>query len=125
MAENPLTLEIPYPPSVNSAWRTWRGRTILSKAVREFRQEVGARWLCYRNLNNAKGFGKSPVACNITVCPPDNRKRDLDNILKALFDALQHARIIEDDSQIRRLEVAFGRCPQPGLMVVLRRLPRW
>jgi crossover junction endodeoxyribonuclease RusA len=36
----------------------------------------------------------------IIIYPPDKRKRDIDNIKKALFDALQHAGLYEDDSQI-------------------------
>jgi crossover junction endodeoxyribonuclease RusA len=32
--------------------------------------------------------------------PPDRRRRDLDNIQKPVLDALQHAGVYEDDSQI-------------------------
>ena len=43
--------------------------------------------------------------------PPDRRRRDLDNLQKPLLDALQHAGVYEDDSQIdllvsRRRELA-------------------
>jgi crossover junction endodeoxyribonuclease RusA len=117
-----VTLDLPYPPSVNTFWRRWRGKVVLARAAREFRQRVAERWLSYRHSHRHEGFGRSLVACRVTVCPPDARRRDLDNILKALFDAIQHAGIIEDDSQIRRLEVAFGRCPQPGLRVVMWQL---
>ncbi|NBW22487.1 MAG: RusA family crossover junction endodeoxyribonuclease, partial [Caulobacteraceae bacterium] len=34
----------------------------------------------------------------IEAFPPDRRKRDLDNILKSLLDALTHAGVWEDDS---------------------------
>ncbi len=36
----------------------------------------------------------------IIMYPPDKRKRDMDNIKKALFDALQHAGLYKDDYQI-------------------------
>ncbi len=36
----------------------------------------------------------------IIIYPPDKRKRDMDNIKKALFDALQHAGLYKDDYQI-------------------------
>jgi crossover junction endodeoxyribonuclease RusA len=36
----------------------------------------------------------------IIIYPPDKRKRDMDNIKKALFDALQHAGLYYDDYQI-------------------------
>ena len=45
--------------------------------------------------------------------PPDRRRRDLDNLQKPTLDALQHAGIYEDDSQIdllvtQRCEVVPG-----------------
>jgi len=45
--------------------------------------------------------------------PPDRRRRDLDNLQKSTLDALEHAGLYEDDSQIdlliaRRCEVAPG-----------------
>jgi Holliday junction resolvase RusA-like endonuclease len=41
--------------------------------------------------------------------PPDARRRDIDNYNKALFDALTHAGIWEDDSQVQRMLVEWGR----------------
>lgn len=42
--------------------------------------------------------------------PPDRRRRDLDNLQKPTLDAMQHAGVYEDDSQVdllitRRREV--------------------
>ena len=42
--------------------------------------------------------------------PPDRRRRDLDNLLKPALDALQHAGVYEDDSQVDWL-VARRRAP--------------
>jgi crossover junction endodeoxyribonuclease RusA len=39
----------------------------------------------------------------VYLYPPDNRKRDVDNILKPLLDALEHANVYENDSQIDKL----------------------
>ncbi|EMG2534408.1 RusA family crossover junction endodeoxyribonuclease [Escherichia coli] len=39
---------------------------------------------------------------------PRNRIRDLDNYNKALFDALTHAGVWEDDSQVKRMLVEWG-----------------
>jgi len=41
----------------------------------------------------------------IEVYPPDKRRRDLDNVLKSLIDAIQHAKVFPDDSQIDALRV--------------------
>jgi Holliday junction resolvase RusA-like endonuclease len=46
------------------------------------------------------GFGERRVAVSIVAFPPDNRTRDLDNILKALLDSLQHAGVIPDDNDV-------------------------
>jgi len=44
----------------------------------------------------------------VELFPPDRRKRDVDNILKALLDALTHAGVYEDDSFIDDLRVVRG-----------------
>ncbi len=43
------------------------------------------------------------LAVEVEVFPPDNRRRDVDNVIKALLDALQHGGAYLDDSQIVRL----------------------
>lgn len=48
---------------------------------------------------------KKPVRADIFLYPPDKRKRDIDNVLKCLFDVLQHGGAIEDDALIRELYV--------------------
>lgn len=50
----------------------------------------------------------SPASVEIVLYPPDERRRDIDNYNKALFDALTHAGIREDDSQVRRMLVEWG-----------------
>jgi crossover junction endodeoxyribonuclease RusA len=47
--------------------------------------------------------GRIRVAIN--VYPPDNRVRDLDNILKVPMDAMQKLCIYKNDSQIDELHV--------------------
>jgi crossover junction endodeoxyribonuclease RusA len=44
----------------------------------------------------------------ILLFPPDARRRDIDNYNKALFDALTHAGIWEDDSQVKRMLVEWA-----------------
>lgn len=103
-----ITLKLPYPPSTNTYWRhpsTGRlaGRHLISKKGREYRNTVG--WLV--RLHHA---GRDPLSARLDVRidlqPPDKRKRDLDNTLKALWDACTHGGLWEDDSQIDRLTVA-------------------
>jgi crossover junction endodeoxyribonuclease RusA len=51
---------------------------------------------------------------DIVATMPDRRRRDLDNLLKALLDALQHARVFFDDEQIDALSVRRNGCAKPG-----------
>ncbi len=91
------TITLPWPPSVNHYWRMWRGRMLVSREGRAYREDV-------RALLAGGGFRKPPPGARIALCmdafPPDRRRRDLDNLLKGVLDALEHAGIYADDSQI-------------------------
>jgi crossover junction endodeoxyribonuclease RusA len=54
-----------------------------------------------------------PIAMWIHATPPDRRRRDIDNILKAPLDALEKAGVYKDDSQIEQLNV-FKHRPMKG-----------
>jgi crossover junction endodeoxyribonuclease RusA len=93
-----MTLLVPYPPSVNTYWRHV-GRTVLVSAKgRAYRQNICAAIPPMQPL-----LGR--VEIKIDVYPPDNRRRDLDNVLKALLDGLRAAGVYADDSQIDHLDV--------------------
>jgi len=53
------------------------------------------------------------------IHPPDSRRRDLDNVQKALLDALGRGGAYLDDSQIVRL-VAEKRAVVPGGKAIVR-----
>jgi crossover junction endodeoxyribonuclease RusA len=59
------------------------------------------------------------LSIQIDVYPPDRRRRDLDNILKALLDSLGHAAVIEDDSQFDRI-LLIRREVVPGGQIILQ-----
>ncbi len=95
-----IELFLPYPPSVNHYWRNVNGRTIISKAGREYRQAV--------KESTTGLIGKAlekRLSIDIYAFMPDKRKRDLDNLPKAIFDSLTHAGLWLDDSQIDRFSV--------------------
>ncbi len=115
----PLKLTLGFPPSVNTYWRNivWRGRprTLISKKGRAYREE--AIWQC-RVQRACKGLSQ-PLTVNITLNPPSNHRRDIDNYNKALLDALTHANVITDDSLIKRLTVEFGTVTKGGNALVI------
>ena len=107
-------MELPYPPSINHYWRRVGLRTLISREGRRFRQHVLAL-LAARRVQPLDG----PLAVEVEVHPPDNRRRDIDNVQKALLDALQHAGVYADDSQVVRL--AIQKCPPvPGGKTLVR-----
>lgn len=92
---------LPFPPSVNRMWRTFRGRMLLAKDGREYRAAAVSACLLARPM----AFGGAQVTVAITAWMPDNRRRDADNLFKAPLDALVAAGVIDDDSQIVALSI--------------------
>lgn len=110
-----VTLTLQFPPSTNTYWRRVGNKTLLSRRAREYRALVMADAL----TQGAPRLGQARVRVSITLHAPDNRRRDLDNFGgKALLDALVHARVLDDDSQVDALHVIRGAVRKPGSAVV-------
>jgi len=97
-------LTLPFPPSLNRYWRNVRGRTLLSANGRNYR--VAATLAARTAL--LEPFGSASVAVSIVAWLPDARRRDADNLLKGALDALAHAGVYDDDSQIVDLRIRKG-----------------
>lgn len=105
-----ITLRLPFPPSVNAMWRTpnkgpLAGRTMLSGEGRAYRKAVNDQVTLQRVVRHEL---KGKLALSLIARPPDRRKRDLDNLLKGILDALQHAAVIDDDGEIDDLRIRRG-----------------
>jgi crossover junction endodeoxyribonuclease RusA len=104
---------------MNSYWRSPRsgrlaGRVLVSEAGRTYRKTVSDM------VGEARlrlGL-RARLLVELVACPPDRRKRDLDNLLKPLLDAMQHAGVYEDDSQIDRLVIERGEVVTGGRLEV-------
>lgn len=107
------SFELPYPPSVNHYWHRVGDATLISREGRRFRKEVCAK-LARTRVERMDGR----LAVRILVCPPDARRRDLDNIQKALLDALEHGGVYGDDGQIDCLFVERGPITPGGKVLV-------
>jgi crossover junction endodeoxyribonuclease RusA len=109
-----IELELPFPPSVNHYYRRVGPRTLISREGRRFRERV-CGLLAAARVERLGG----PLHLQIEVYPPDRRRRDIDNVQKALLDALQHGGLYEDDSQIVKLDIEKRGCT-PGGRTILR-----
>ncbi|EAS4437202.1 RusA family crossover junction endodeoxyribonuclease [Salmonella enterica] len=106
-----MKLTLPFPPSVNTYWRapnkgSLKGRHMVSASGRKYQSEACAAVI--EQLRRLPKPSTAPAAVEIILYPPDKRIRDLDNYNKALFDALTHAGVWEDDSQVKRMLVEWG-----------------
>ena len=100
-----IELTLPWPPSVNTYWRNFDGRMIISARGREYRETVGDQMTLQKMVKHFKG----QLKVEIEAFRPDKRRRDLDNLLKATLDGLAHAGVYEDDSQIVDLHIYWAK----------------
>ncbi|MBN2293006.1 MAG: RusA family crossover junction endodeoxyribonuclease [Pirellulales bacterium] len=110
-----LLIELPWPPSVNHYYRRVGHRTLISREGRKYRTEICA---ILRDLHFRPFDGE--LSMTVDAYPPDKRRRDLDNILKSLFDAMQHGGAYRDDSQIKKLNIEILEPCRPDGKVVVR-----
>lgn len=102
-----LVIDLPYPPSVNTYWRRAGSRIHLTAKAREYRKRV---------IEAVQGAERmdGDLIVDIIATRPDRRRRDIDNIAKATLDAMQHAGVYEDDSQIVDLRSRWSGDVVPG-----------
>lgn len=105
-----VSLTLPWPPSVNHYWRSVvmggsmrpHVKVLISEKGREYRNLVALRRLALGPMERMNGR----LSIFISAFPPDKRRFDLDNRLKALLDAMTHAGIWNDDEQIDHLSIS-------------------
>lgn len=115
---------LPWPPSVNQYWRhpskgPLAGRHLISEQGRTYRAAV----LAHIAAAGQQYKLADRLAVSIECHPPDRRRRDLDNVLKAALDALVFAGVMLDDSQIDRLSIERCAVEAPGhIEIIIERL---
>jgi crossover junction endodeoxyribonuclease RusA len=112
-----IYFNLPWPPTINHYYRPSEraGMLRLNKNATAYRAQAISSLMAQKIVGG-------PLTCRIGVQivaqPPDERRRDLDNLLKPLLDVLTHAKVIADDSLIDRLLVVRGKSVQGGRIVV-------
>ena len=105
-----LILNLPLPPSVNHYWGTHGHRRYVSKAGVLFKEQVSDYVAEYR----VPKLGAERLEMKVVLYPKDRRKQDIDNRIKALWDALADAGVFDDDEQIDVLMVERGEIKKGG-----------
>ena len=82
----------------------------ISKAGREFKAQVSVYVVEYR----VPKLGKARLEMKVIIYPRDRRKQDIDNRIKALWDALGDAGVFDDDEQIDILLIERGEIKKNG-----------
>jgi len=121
-------LKLPWPPSVNSYKKV--GRIVKTKSGKLYQQRRNTVYtekfyfdtyiLSKQSMPPEwpKFDDSATFSVQVYAYPPDNKKRDLDNILKVLIDGLVRAHVIKDDSQISRLYVEKCEIIDGGQVIV-------
>ena len=105
-----LILDLPLPPSVNHYWGQHGHRRYVSKAGVAFKQQVAEYVIDYR----VPKLGTARLAMTVVLFPKDRRKQDIDNRIKALWDALADAGVFDNDEQIDTLFIERGEIKKGG-----------
>ena len=108
-------LNLPLPPSVNHYWGVHGHRRFVSKAGKEFKLQVQD----YVIDNCVPKMGEKRLQMQVTLYPRDRRKQDIDNRIKALWDALAEAGVFDNDEQIDILIVQRGEIRKGGGCLVM------
>ena len=103
--DNDVILYLPWPPTVNSYYKVARsGIRYLDKSVGIFRDKIAEAV----NEQCPGLYLDEPMFMEVYLYPPYKRRRDLDNYMKGLLDALTEAGLWEDDSLIHQLHIYRG-----------------
>lgn len=95
-----VTFNLPFPPSVNSMWRSKGSNWYSTPKYKAWQKEAFAE-IKYQKVPKVK----PPYSITIAAGRPDKRKRDIGNLEKGVSDILQTAGIITNDCDTEHLEI--------------------
>lgn len=114
MDEYDVSFTLPYPHGVtiNAIYSPKQQGIYLKEKAKIYKHAV------YYELLNIKKFNENKLNLHVKMFPPDNRIRDIDNILKIVLDSLQYAKLYNNDHQIVKLLVEKMPPKKKGLLEI-------
>lgn len=106
-------LHLPWPPTGNHSVRHGNGGHYLTADAKAYRQTVAA--ICARH-EPVRGRYRLTVH----LSPPDARRRDADNALKSILDAIVKGGYVEDDAMNYMRELVVTVCDERRGLVTLK-----
>jgi len=113
-----ITIELPFPPTVNRYWQVARNRLIKTKRDRDYKKTIHLLLLSYHESirkwntrfdSNGKRIIKDTRTLALAVAVhypvkagPDG---DIDNLLKVMIDCLEGI-LFENDRQFRHVQIS-------------------
>lgn len=109
-----IRLILPWPPIQQRVFPPSRhGRTLISREGRAYRVAVCAAWIEQVRIYRIPCVA-GPVKVTIEAYFPNEIRRDLDNLPKAIMDSLTKAGVWSDDSLVEDLRIVRRRPNIPG-----------
>ena len=108
-----ITLTLPIAPSVNRLWRISGKRMYKSPEYKAWLDEAG--WMVKQQTRQTID---GEYAIHIRALR-SNRRRDLDNLLKATSDLLVSMKVVEDDSQCVALAAEWAKQATAPMIVTI------
>lgn len=109
-----ITLTLPMPPTINTYYGFHGSRRFVRPAGLSFRKTV-SEIVAEAGHDTLSGR----LAVFVAIHPADKRSQDIDNRAKSLLDALTHAGVWIDDSQIDDLHLVRREIIKGGLIRVV------
>jgi crossover junction endodeoxyribonuclease RusA len=109
---NSITISLPFPSRIlspNSPRRHWRAKQPAKETARSVAYYQS-------HIYDGQLAGEKWLQMRLTICPPNKRRRDIDNVFSAMKSALDGMcqGIGIDDSQIRRVVLEWGDVVEGG-----------
>lgn len=99
-----MEMMLPWPPSVNQCFANVPGKgRVKTKAYKDWRYQAG--WLIKISMAKAPKMGRYSV--KIEATRQGKRRRDIDNFIKPIVDALVESGVVPDDCQMQHCQATW------------------